>query len=158
MFPVIAKNCRLGVKCITDASKNWLTPFLVCHCSLEKMVADTPHVAQRLLEMALDELDAARGWMVLLGRKTAREKIATFLMMVVRRTSEDEGAKVALDKKITLPLTREAMAVYVGLTLESVSGQFSKLRKKGLIVMSGKRDITIPDVAKLLAEPGSDPV
>ena len=128
------------------------------HGSLEKMVADTPHVAQRLLEMALDELDAARDWMVLLGRKTAREKIATFLMIVVRRTSEDEGAKVALDKKITVPLTREAMAVYVGLTLESVSGQFSKLRKKGLIVMSGKHDITIPEVAKLLAEAESDPV
>lgn len=124
----------------------------------EKMVADTPHVAQRLLEMALDELDAARDWMLLLGRKTAREKIATFLMMVVRRTSENEGAKVLLDKQITLPLTREAMADFMGLTLETVSRQFSKLRKEGLIVMGGKRDITIPDVAKLLAEAGSDPV
>ena len=128
------------------------------HGSLEKMVADTPHVAQRLLEMALGELDAARDWMVLLGRKTAREKIATFLMMVVRCTSEDEGAKVPLNRKITLPLTREVMADYMGLTLETVSRQFSKLRKMGLIVMSGKRDITIPDVAKLLAEAGSDPV
>jgi CRP/FNR family transcriptional regulator len=42
----------------------------------EEMMARTPHIAQRLLEMTLDELDAAREWMLVLGRKTAREKIA----------------------------------------------------------------------------------
>lgn len=123
--------------------------------SFEKMVAETPHVSQRLMEMALDELDAARDWMLLLGRKTAREKIATFLMMIVRRTTEGPAMKGS-DKRISLPLTREAMADYMGLTLETVSRQFSKLRKDGLIVMDGKRDITIPDVAALAAETGSD--
>ena len=39
----------------------------------EQMMRQTPHVAHRLLEMTLDELDAAREWMLLLGRKTARE-------------------------------------------------------------------------------------
>lgn len=123
--------------------------------AFEKMVAETPHVSQRLMEMALDELDAARDWMLLLGRKTAREKIATFLMMIVRRTTEGVAMK-GVDKRISLPLTREAMADYMGLTLETVSRQFSKLRKDGLIVMDGKRDITIPDVAALSAETGSD--
>ena len=42
----------------------------------EEMMGRTPHIGQRLLEMTLDELDAAREWMLLLGRKTAREKIA----------------------------------------------------------------------------------
>lgn len=40
----------------------------------EEMMLKTPHVAQRLLEMTLDELDAAREWMLLLGRKTARRR------------------------------------------------------------------------------------
>jgi len=124
--------------------------------SFEKMVAETPHISQRMLEMALDELDAAREWMLLLGRKTAREKIATFLMMIVRRTSEGDAAITNAAKQITLPLTREAMADYMGLTLETVSRQFSKLRKEGLIVMDGKRDITIPNVRVLQAETGSD--
>ncbi|MCK0120030.1 Crp/Fnr family transcriptional regulator [Loktanella sp. F6476L] len=124
--------------------------------SFEKMVEATPHVAQRLMEMALDELDAARDWMLLLGRKTAREKIATFLMMIVRRTSEEKTPAAVANKKISLPLTREAMADYMGLTLETVSRQFSKLRKDGLIVMDGKRVITIPDVGALQAETGSD--
>jgi CRP/FNR family transcriptional regulator len=48
------------------------------------------------------------------------------------------------------------MADYMGLTLETVSRQFSKLRKEGVIVMDGKRNITIPDVAALEAETGSD--
>jgi CRP/FNR family transcriptional regulator len=52
----------------------------------EMMIATTPHVAQRLLEMTLDELDAAREWMLLLGRKTAREKIASLLSIIARRT------------------------------------------------------------------------
>lgn len=38
------------------------------------MMTGTPHISQRLLEMTLDELDAAREWMLILGRKTAREK------------------------------------------------------------------------------------
>jgi CRP/FNR family transcriptional regulator len=48
----------------------------------QELMDDTPHIAQRLLEMTLDELDAAREWMLLLGRKTAREKIASFLTII----------------------------------------------------------------------------
>lgn len=117
----------------------------------EQLVQNTPHISQRLLEMALDELDAARDWMLLLGRKTAREKIATFLMMVARRTATDENKVAQFD----LPLTREAMADFLGLTIETVSRQFSSLRKDGLIVLANKRGITIPDTAMLDIEAGS---
>ena len=51
----------------------------------EQMMARTPHIAQRLLEMTLDELDAAREWMLVLGRKTAREKIASLIAIIARR-------------------------------------------------------------------------
>lgn len=121
----------------------------------EQMVGKTPHLSQRMLEMALDELDSAREWMLLLGRKTAREKIATFLMMLVRRTATtDKDANHEV--KIILPLTREAMSDYLGLTIETVSRQFSTLRKEGLIRLEGKRDLTIPDVSALRLETGSD--
>lgn len=119
----------------------------------EQLVANTPHISQRLLEMALDELDAARDWMLLLGRKTAREKIATFLMMVARRTATENTSSAHFD----LPLTREAMSDFLGLTIETVSRQFSSLRKDGLIVLTNKRGITIPDTEKLEDEAGSHP-
>lgn len=112
----------------------------------EELLRTTPHVAQRLLEMALDELDAARDWMLLLGRKTAREKIASFLVMIDKRTSVGQPGN---RREITLPLTREAMSDYLGLTIETVSRQFSALRKEGLITLQGKRGVTIPDVEAL---------
>ncbi|MFN7001703.1 MAG: cyclic nucleotide-binding domain-containing protein, partial [Elioraea tepidiphila] len=50
----------------------------------EDLMATTPHIAQRLLEMTLDELDAAREWMLLLGRKTARDGGATALAIAAQ--------------------------------------------------------------------------
>ncbi len=122
----------------------------------EAMMASTPHLAERLLEMTLDELDAAREWMLLLGRKTAREKIATLLAILARRASLLGRPNVRGLVAFDLPLTREAMADYLGLTLETVSRQMSALRKDGVIVLSGTRRVTVPDFARLVARTGDD--
>jgi len=122
----------------------------------EKMMAQTPHVASRLLEMTLDELDAAREWMLLLGRKTAREKIASLLAIIARRDSS-LGLAPSLGKvQFILPLSREAMADYLGLTLETVSRQVSALKREKIIELEGKRHVTIPDFARLMNETGDD--
>lgn len=125
------------------------TPF-------ENMMMRTPHIAQRLLEMTLDELDAAREWMLVLGRKTAREKIASLLSIIARRDAtlnmRGSDAPIVFD----LPLTREAMADYLGLTLETVSRQMSALKKDGVITLEGKRHVTIPDMDRLMQEAGDD--
>ena len=121
----------------------------------EQLLETTPNVSQRLLEMALDELDAAREWMLLLGRKTAREKIASLISIIARRASiagETDHETIAVD----LPLTREAMSDYLGLTLETVSRQISALRRDKVIVLEGNRRILIPDMNSLLAETGDD--
>ncbi|MFZ5749832.1 MAG: transcriptional regulator FnrL [Pseudomonadota bacterium] len=122
----------------------------------EEMMGRTPHIGQRLLEMTLDELDAAREWMLLLGRKTAREKIASLLAIVARRDAslrlKSPQGKIVLD----LPLTREAMADYLGLTLETVSRQISALKRDGVITLEGKRHVIIPDFDLLLDVAGDD--
>lgn len=122
----------------------------------EGMMVATPHIAERLLEMTLDELDAAREWMLVLGRKTAREKIASLLAIIARRdaTLKMQSARGRL--VFDLPLTREAMADYLGLTLETVSRQISALKRDGVIELEGKRHITIPDMGRLLEEAGDD--
>lgn len=125
------------------------TPFL-------EMIDTTPHVAQRLLQMTLDELDAAREWMLLLGRKTAREKIASFLSIIARRNSTMNHDGVSGEVVFDLPLTREAMADYLGLTLETVSRQMSGLKKDGVIRLEGKRHIVVPDFDLLMDETGDD--
>ncbi|KAA0917674.1 transcriptional regulator FnrL [Aquicoccus porphyridii] len=122
----------------------------------ENMMEATPHVAHRLLEMTLDELDAAREWMLVLGRKTAREKIASLLSIVARRDATLRKTGMVGRLVFDLPLTREAMADYLGLTLETVSRQISALKRDGVIELEGKRHVTVPDFARLMEEAGDD--
>ncbi len=122
----------------------------------EELMRTTPHIAQRLLEMTLDELDAAREWMLLLGRKTAREKIASLLAIIARRDASLKLSKSEGILEFDLPLTREAMADYLGLTLETVSRQVSALKREGVIELAGKRHISVPDFERLMLETGDD--
>ena len=122
----------------------------------EKMMHETPHIGQRLLEMTLDELDAAREWMLILGRKTAREKIASLIAIVARREAGIQQKQPNDGFGFDLPLTRESMADYLGLTLETVSRQISALRKDGVIELEGKRRVIIPDFEDLMTETGDD--
>ncbi len=119
----------------------------------EKLVVETPHIAQRLMELALDELDAARDWMLLLGRKTAREKIATFIDMLAQRSLASGSAN---DLKLELPMTRDQIANYLGLTLETVSRQFNALKKEGVISLSGRKEIEVVDLLALRTATGDD--
>jgi CRP/FNR family transcriptional regulator, anaerobic regulatory protein len=106
--------------------------------------------------MTLDELDAAREWMLLLGRKTAREKIASLLAIVARRDADLAAPAHNKQRSFDLPLTRAAMADYLGLTLETVSRQITALRQDGVIVLQGLRHVVVPDIDRLLAEAGAD--
>ena len=121
----------------------------------EKMIDTTPHVGQRLLEMTLDELDAAREWMLVLGRKTAREKIASLLYMIAVRMATLQKNQSG-NAQFTLPITRETMANYLGLTIETVSRQMTALKKDGIIAFSDRRAINVPDLEDLKTETGED--
>ncbi len=122
----------------------------------EDMMVSTPHIGARLLEMTLDELDSAREWMLVLGRKTAREKIASLLTIIARRDAVLKRAAAKDGMSFELPLTREAMADYLGLTLETVSRQISALKKAGFIELDGKRRVVIPSLERLVGETGDD--
>ncbi len=63
--------------------------------------------------MTLDELDSAREWMLVLGRKTAREKIASLLSILARRDASLRKQAPMDGMSFDLPLTREAMADYL---------------------------------------------
>ena len=125
--------------------------------AFEKMVRDTPHIATRLLTMSLDELDAARDWAVVLGRMTAREKLAAFLVSLARRQAQGSAARLpGGGVTLTLPLTREELADHLGLTIETTSRQMTALRKDGLIDLRQSREVVIPDFEALSAEAGED--
>lgn len=136
-----------------------ITPVRLClfdRARFERIVRETPRLEKRLLEMTLDELDAARDWMLLLGRKTAREKIATFLSILARRAAALENTRPEDDMTFELPLTREAMADYLGLTIETVSRQITALRKAGIIALVDSRQVRVRDYMALLEAASED--
>ena len=121
--------------------------------ALEAMMKDQPGLEHRLLEQTLRELDQARDWMVTLGRKTATEKIASFLLMIAHNIDPAAGSdrrSVAFD----LPLSRAEIADFLGLTIETVSRQFTRLRGDGVIRMEGNRHVIIDDVGRLARRAG----
>lgn len=133
-----------------------VSELTLCHFHkqpFEEVTRTTPHVQERLVEIALDELDAARDWMLLLGRKTAREKISSFLVICARRLGrKQDDSTLVMD----LPLTRDAMADYLGLTIETVSRQMAALKRDGVLKLDGARHVTIPDLNRLFDEAGDD--
>lgn len=116
----------------------------------EQIMKQSQSLERRLLEMTLDELDAAREWMVLLGRKTARERVANFLTILAMRRSGLTKQPLISGITVELPLTREAIAEYLGLTIETVSRQFTLMRKSGLIELMDRRTLKIVDLDALL--------
>jgi len=110
-----------------------------------------PSLKGALYDRALNEVDAAREWMVLLGRKNAEEKIATFLLMLAKRSQAQRGAGDDDEAPIafSLPMSRADIADYLGLTIETVSRQITKFKTSGAIRMLSGRDILVPDLERL---------
>ena len=120
--------------------------------SLERMIADQPELKHRLLEQTLEELDQAREWMVMLGRKTAVEKVASFLLMIAHNIDPEADDKSSAT--FDLPLSRAEIADFLGLTIETVSRQLTRLRADGVIRIELSRHITIDSLARLAARAG----
>ena len=113
----------------------------------EKLLASSPQLQQRLFRQTLLELDESREWLVALGRKTASERVASFLYMIAKHIPcSKEGENTTT---FDLPLTRADMADFLGLTIETVSRQLSKLKKKKIVSISHNRHIVIHDLELL---------
>ncbi|MGE3775312.1 MAG: Crp/Fnr family transcriptional regulator [Gammaproteobacteria bacterium] len=122
----------------------------VPRAALEKLVADNPALERRLMQQTLRELDEARDWMVTLGRKTASEKVASFLYLIATHLDPASGSRRAFD----LPLTRADIADFLGLTIETVSRQLSKLRAERIIEITNNRHVEVTNLATLKSRCG----
>jgi CRP/FNR family transcriptional regulator len=89
--------------------------------------------------------------MVTLGRKTAGEKVASFLLLIARNIDPAaDGGATSFD----LPLTRADIADFLGLTIETVSRQLTKLRTEGVIRIENNRHVAVDDITRLEARSG----
>lgn len=119
---------------------------------VDRMVGDVPGMERRLHSQSLKELDEARDWMLTLGRKSAQEKVASFLYLIATHIDPENDDKSCFD----LPLSRADIADFLGLTIETVSRQMTKLRKENIIQIENNRHITVPDLDALSAAAGND--
>ncbi len=115
---------------------------------MDRLINESPELEHRIFEQTLNELDEARDWMLTLGRKTAAEKVASFLYLVATH-NDPEQTQTTGPSTFDLPLTRADIADFLGLTIETVSRQFTKLRKEGLIDIEGNRKVRVKSMNKL---------
>lgn len=113
-----------------------LQPFR--RCSLESAGTD-PQLHRALLEAALNEISAMQDHFMMLGRKSATEKLASFLSVLSERVGQDLGGF----RQVALPMSRADIADFLGLTTETVSRTFTQLRKSQIIAIDNIHTIII---------------
>lgn len=112
---------------------------------LRRLLDDFPAMEKRLLQLASNELVAAQEQMLLLGRKTARERVASFLLSQSRIGLLCRTPRL----RFVLPMTRGDIADYLGLTIETVSRTLTRLRSDRLIDIPNQSEIVIQHRANL---------
>jgi CRP/FNR family transcriptional regulator, anaerobic regulatory protein len=120
--------------------------------ALDRMVMRAPELGHRLHNQALVELDEARDWMLTLGRKTALERVASFLHLIATHSVCDDGGTLRFE----LPLSRQDIADFLGLTVETVSRQMTKLKQEKVIRIESSRNVTVHDAGSLANVAGID--
>jgi CRP/FNR family transcriptional regulator, anaerobic regulatory protein len=113
-------------------------------------INESPDLRPQLFARLCDEMAAAQDQLVLLARKSAEERVSSFLLVIARRLSGDQRAAPVVE----IPMTRLDMADYLGLTIETVSRTMTKLTSGGVITASGRHAIFIRKLAKLAALAG----
>jgi CRP-like cAMP-binding protein len=112
-------------------------------CGLDRRAAQRdPQVAERVARAMIAEIHRLRDLALLLGCKTAIERVASFLVDLI-------GDDAQAPSEILSPVSRAEMAAYLGLTIETVSRNITLLKQSGLITADGRDAFTILDRAAL---------
>lgn len=125
-----------------------LTDAQVCtfpRSAFDDFARDHPDLEHRLLERTLTDLDRTREWMMLLGRKSATERVAAFLLAMADRLADESDGSENAPLRFELPFGRQEIGDLLGLTIETVSRQITRLRDEGVIDTPDRRGIVVLD-------------
>jgi CRP/FNR family transcriptional regulator len=112
------------------------------------LVNESPELRPQLFAILCDEMSAAQDQMLLLGRKSAEERVVSFLLAAHRKNGVGDA--------VELPMSRLDMADYLGLTIETVSRMMSGLMRRGLIAATGRHMIALRRLSALREVAGTD--
>ncbi len=125
-----------------------LTEASLCRFSvsdMERIGLEVPEMNNRLLSMTNSSLSQAQDHMLLLGRMNALEKTANFLCSLIDRAA---AADQPIDP-LALPMCRADIADYLGLTIETVSRTFTRLKADNVISLPEHNRVRVNDMAAL---------
>lgn len=120
-----------------------LETAMVCEipmANLDPLLDQLPRLRQQMMRLMSEDIQADQQMMLLLNRKTAEQKLATFITQLAQRYASRGFAA----NTFRLTMTRSDIGNYLGLTVETISRLLSKLDKEQLIIVDGKL-ITIND-------------
>lgn len=131
-----------------------ITNVEICRFPRAKIIEsfkEFPILGERVFDITRTELDSTHDQMLLLGRKTAKEKLCSFLLTMQKKSSRLTDRN---DDEVYIPMSRTDIADFLGLTVETVSRQFTNLHKLGLIELDGAHKVFLknPDAISTLAE------
>jgi len=111
-----------------------------------------PEFGSKLLKFAAAEMNNMQEHFIMLGRKSATEKVASFLTALLDRVGETDGGKTCFN----LPMSRSDIADFLGLTIETISRTLTKMREDGVIELPNKNRVCVcqPHMLRDLAERG----
>ncbi|GAB2178800.1 helix-turn-helix domain-containing protein [Dongia sp. agr-C8] len=108
---------------------------------LELSAETHPAVQKLLMSLLANGLSATQNHVVMLGRQTAQERLAWFLLRIMQRSHDNPH--------LDLPMSRLDIADYLGLTIETVSRGLSQFKRRDLIAVSGAHQVVLKDVEAL---------
>lgn len=133
-----------------DFTLTALTEAELCvfpRAAFERVLENHQRLERLLLQRTFESLNEARGRMLVLARRSAGEKLAGFLLDMAARAGASRDGPVTFE----LPLTRGQIADVLGMTIETVSRQLTRMKQSGLIGLPGGRAITISNREALAA-------
>jgi CRP-like cAMP-binding protein len=113
--------------------------------TLHHSAAKDPALGFKLYEALARELAATRDLMLTTGQRSAMERVVSFLLAFSRRSARNGQDPLEFE----LPMTRGDIGDFLGLTIETVSRSFSKLKALGLIELPSSNHVRLVDIDKL---------
>ena len=144
--PTFVGHCQ--GKCHTYSAEAVTDAELYCYPRgpFDAFLKTHPEAARKIFEMKRRELESCRDWSFLLRRQCSYERVAGFLLMIAMRIPKtDPGEAEGNGAHFHLPLTRAEIADFLGLTLETVSRQFSRLKDTQIISLPSSCEVIIKD-------------
>jgi len=112
----------------------------------ERAIERFPALGRALLRRTAQDLFESRSAIDLMSRRSAQQKVAGFILSIARSASESPCHAAA---QFDLPLSRAEIAGVLGLTIETVSRQLSRLEREGVIAREGRRGVRLVDARRL---------